>query len=256
MGNYVIINMPYKQHNLPVILDLDMFKFIGQDYDFYINDTLSVYTRLKTEDGTIDVPLHEIVMKYNENKQETNKQVNQETSKPIIHKNRINLDNRYENLMYDTSDKEITKNLEKKARIINLKGGGINANNLPSFVWYLKPDSSHGERFMVKLDSINWKSPSSKDLSLRYKLESAKQFLRNKIKENPELIKKFSLNGDLNDSGLKLRKTYYDLIHQVGNGKYRKYKMKENNSTINILKENLSGLSTYERLLLKSGGSM
>ena len=80
--------------------------------------------------------------------------------------------------MYDTSDKEITKNLEKKARIINLKGGGINANNLPSFVWYLKPDSSHGERFMVKLDSINWKSPSSKDLSLRYKLESAKQFLR------------------------------------------------------------------------------
>ena len=54
---------------------------------------------------------------------------------------------------------------------------------------------------------------------------------------NPELIKKFSLNGDLNDSGLKLSKSYYDLIHQVGNDKYKKYIMKENNSTINILKE-------------------
>jgi hypothetical protein len=244
MGNYVIINMPYKQHNLPVIVDKNVFDFVGLDYDFYINDALSVYTRLKTEDDTIDVPLHEIVMKYNEKKQGLNRS--------IIHKNRINLDNRYDNLMYDTTDKEITKNLEKKDRIINLKGAGINANNLPSFVWYLKPDSSHGERFMVKLDTINWKSPSSKDLSLRYKLEATKKFLRDKIKENPELIKKFSLNGDLNDSGLKLRKTYYDLIHQVGNGKYRKYKMKENNSTLNILKEDLKGLTHYEKMLLSS----
>jgi len=244
-NNYNVINIPYKQHNLPVILDSDVFDFIGQNYDFHINDTLSVYTRLKTKEGNmLDIPLHEIVMKYK------NKSIN--TNRPIIHKNRINLDNRYDNLMYDTTDKVETKNLEKKERTINLKGSGINANNLPSFVWYLKPDSSHGERFMVKLDTINWKSPSSKDLSLRYKLEATKQFLRNKINENPELIKKFSLNGDLNDSGVKLRKSFYNLIHQVGNGKYRKYQMKENNSTLNILKENLSGLSNYEKMLLQS----
>jgi hypothetical protein len=250
IDNVIIINMPYKHNNLPVIVDKNVFDFIGKDYDFYINDALAVYSRIKTENGTIDIPLHEIVMKYNEkfNGNIVNKGIN----KPIIHKNRINLDNRYENLMYDTQDKEITKNLEKKDRIINLKGAGINASNLPSFVWYLKPDSSHGERFMVKLDTINWKSPSSKDLSLRYKLEATKKFLRDKIKENPELSKKFSLNGDLNDAGFKLRKSFYDLIHQVGNGKYKKYQMKENNSTINILKEDLKGLTQYEKMLLSS----
>lgn len=251
IDNVIIINMPYKGNNLPVIVDKNVFDFIGKEYDFYINDSLSVHTRLKINDDCIDIPLHEIVMKYNEKNNGINGGVNG-INKPIIHKNRINLDNRYVNLMYDTTDKEITKNLEKKGRTIDLKGAGINANKLPSFVWYLKPDSSHGERFMVKLDDINWKSPSSKDLSLRYKLEATKQFLRDKIKENPTLIKKFSLNGDLNDAGLELRKSYYNLIHQVGGGKYKKYQMKENNSTLNILKEDLKGLTSYEKLLLKS----
>jgi len=264
INNVNVINMPYKHNNLPVIVDKNVFDFIGKDYDFYINDALSVYSRIKTESGTIDIPLHEIVMKYNEklNDDKVNRginrvngeinRVNGETNKPIIHKNRINLDNRYDNLMYDSVNKETTKNLEKKERIINLKGSGINASNLPSFVWYLKPDSSHGERFMVKLDTINWKSPSSKELSLRYKLEATKKFLRDKIKEKPELSKKFSLNGDLNDTGFKLRKSFYDIIHQVGNGKYKKYQMKENNSTLNILKEDLKGLTQYEKLLLRS----
>jgi len=269
INNSVIINMPYKQNNLPVILDKNVFDFIGTNYDFYINDTLAVYSRIKTDNGYVDVPLHEIVMKYNEKLNgvngDTNRvngntngvngdtnRVNGDTNKPIIHKNRINLDNRYENLMYDTQDKDIKKNLEKKERIINLKGAGINANNLPSFVWYLKPDSSHSERFMVKLDTINWKSPSSKDLSLRYKLEATKKFLRDKIKENPVLLKKFSLNGDLNDIGLGLRKSFYNMIHQVGNGKYKKFQMKENDSTLNILKEDLRGLTSYEKILLKS----
>lgn len=257
INNSIVINMPYKGNNLPVIVDKNVFDFIGKDYDFYINDTLAVYSRIKTENGTVDIPLHEIVMKYNEKYTVDKvhgdiKKVNGEINKPIIHKNRINLDNRYENLMYDTSDKAITKNLEKKDRTIDLKGAGINANNLPSFVWYLKPDSSHGERFMIKVGDINWKSPSSKDLSLRYKLEATKKFLRDKIKENPELPKKFSLNGDLNDAGLRLRKSFYNLIHQVGGGRYKKYQMKENNSTLNILKENLKGLSLYEKLLLKN----
>ena len=247
IDNVIIINIPYKHNNLPVIVDKNVFDFIGKDYDFYINDSLAVYTRIKTDEGMIDVPLHEIVMKYNK---KLNGDV--EINKSIIHKNRINLDNRYENLMYDTQDKEIKKNLEKKERIINLKGAGINASNLPSFVWYVKPDSSHGERFMVKLDTINWKSPSSKELSLRYKLEATKKFLRDKIEENPTLLKKFSLNGDLNDVGLGLKKSYYNLIHQVGGGRYKKYQMKENNSTLNILKEDTKGLTAYEKMLLRS----
>jgi hypothetical protein len=260
INNAIIINMPYKHNNLPVIVDKNVFDFIGKDHDFYVNDLLSVHTRLKVDNDIIDIPLHEIVMKYNEKYNgvnggangDINEGINGVINKPIIHKNRINLDNRYENLMYDTTDKKISKNLEKKERNIDLTGAGINANKLPSFVWYLNPDSTHGERFMVKLDTINWKSPSSKDLSLRYKLEATKQFLRNKINENPELIKKFSLNGDLNDIGLQLRRSYYNLIHQVGGGKYKKYQMKENNSTLNILKQDLKGLTAYEKLLLKS----
>jgi len=60
------------------------------------------------------------------------------------------------------------------------------------------------------------------------------------------------LNGDLNDVGLRLRKSFYNLIHQAGNGKYKKYQMNMNNSTINILKEDLKGLTAYEKMLLRS----
>lgn len=248
LNNSIVINMPYKGNNLPVIVDKNVFDFIGKDYDFYITDSLSVYIRVKTDEKTLDIALHEIVMKYNEKNSEKNSENKESIS--IIHKNRINLDNRYENLMYDVVNKEITKNLEKKDRIIDLKGSGIDAQTLPSFVWYLKPDSSHGERFMVKLDDINWKSPSSKELSLRFKLEATKKFLRDLIKKKPFILKKFSLNGDLNGGGFKLKKSFYDIIHQVGGGRYKKYQIKENNSTLNILKENLKGLTPYEKMLL------
>ena len=251
LDNIVIINIPFKGNNLPVIVDKNVFDYIGTDYDFYINNNLFVFIKVKLDDNVQNIFLHEIVMKYNE--KILNNHLNQSIqTKSIIHKNRINLDNRYENLMYDNVDKEITKNLEKKERIITLKGSGIDTKKIPSFIWYLNPDSSHGERFMIKLDTINWKSPSSKNLSLRYKLEASKQFLRNKIEENPLLIKKFSLNGDLNETGLILRSSFYDLIYKVGKGKYKKYKSSINNSTITLLKEDLQGLSSFEKQLLQS----
>ena len=52
----------------------------------------------------------------------------------------------------------------------------------------MKPNGSHGDRFMVEIGDVKWKTTSSKKLSLKYKLEEAKLFLRQLKRESPELF--------------------------------------------------------------------
>jgi regulatory protein YycI of two-component signal transduction system YycFG len=52
--------------------------------------------------------------------------------KPIIHINKLGFDNRYENLMYDETDKDVTKNLRKKKRTVVLpEDSGIDIEKIP-----------------------------------------------------------------------------------------------------------------------------
>lgn len=98
----------------------------------------------------------------------------------VDHINRIPYDNRKENLRM-ASQTQQNINQSKKARIVELpEGCGINSNDIPKHIWYIKANGHHGERFAIefKTENIVWKTSSSKKFSLMDKLEEAKSKLR------------------------------------------------------------------------------
>ncbi len=231
-NKYTIIKIPYKKTTIPVILDKDIYdKIKTKDYNWNIMPNGTLYTNIK--DNTLY--LHEIVY-YLKN--------NRKNNRPIIHLNKIGLDNRYENIIEDTTNKDIKKNLNKKARTIQLKE--IDVSKLPSFVWYLKSDDSHGERFQINLGDIKWKSTSSDKLSLNYKLEETKKYLRQYKEKNPVQFKIYSMNSDLNESGIKLKNDFYNILKNIN----MNFQYSNTSNTDILLKENKSKLNSIEKKLL------
>ena len=146
--------------------------------------------------------------------------------------------------MEDKQNKDIRKNLNKKSRTIKLKN--IDVDKIPSFVWYMKDDGNHGERFQIKLGSINWKCTSCDKLSLRYKLEETKKYLRQyKEKNNIEFLEN-SMNSDLNIHGIKLKKEFYKMLDNIN----MKYEYTLDRNTDILLQEDITGLNEIEKKLL------
>ena len=210
---YTVINVKYKNKDLPLLLDRDDFHIIQSlDPSLKCNKYGSVCFSHTFNNNTRDVFIHEIIMALKN--RDTNSR-NKNSS--ILHINRIGLDNRRVNLIYDVKNKNINKNIKKKKRIITLpKNSGILPDELPTFVWYMKPNNYHGERFMVSIGDIKWKTTSKKNISLRYKLEQAKSFLRNLKNDKPELFESFSMNGDYNKHGFSLITDFFNIIKLAG----------------------------------------
>jgi len=237
-NDYSIFNI---KKSTPVIIDNIDYEYIKKlNKKWYLNDNGFVYCHHISKNGDkIDIYMHEIIM--------ARKTDNPEKI-PIVHINRIGIDNRRDNLMYDTIDKEINKNTSKKARIIKLpRSSGIKPNEIPSFIWYLKPDSTHGERFMIHLDNISWKSTSASDKSLRFKLEQSKKYLRDLQKTRPDLFNKYSMNGGYNKEGKELVDSFYKILNEAG---FKKIKKIETDYNKDYLKINKNGLTDDEVKLL------
>lgn len=211
--HYAVINIKYQGINLPVLIDWQDINTIKNLKKRWRVNKFGFVSCNYTYDGIDkEVFLHELIMglKMYDNEDKI-------LEKPIVHLNKINLDNRRDNLMYDTTDKELHKNLVKKRRTIKLPtNSGIKTEEIPTYVWYMKPNGSHGERFMVQVDDIKWKTTSSKKLSLRYKLEEAKKYLRELRKERPELFEEYSMNGDFTKEGGNLMDSYYSIVEKAG----------------------------------------
>lgn len=241
--SYAVIGLSYKNTIVPIVLDLNDYTQIEQfDKSWHVTDKGMVVTTHRTikdgEEIVREVYMHDLVLKLNK----------LYTSAPTLHVNRLGIDNRKSNLMADTLDKETTKNIKKKERIINLTDSGIQSNDIPSYVWYLKDSDSHGERFMVNVGDIKWKSSSSKKLSLRYKLEETKKYLRYLKGIRPDLFTDYSMNGDLNDEGKLMLKTFIGISKIAG---FSNLSMLSNKTDI-YLKEKHNGLSKEEIGLLNS----
>jgi hypothetical protein len=245
-NNYVVINAKYKNmHNIPILLDAKdsiYIKSLNKTWKCANNGT--VYMSYESGDKSQDIYMHEIIMalklKDNNSKRK---------SCSIIHINRIGLDNRRINLIYDTNNKEINKNLRKKKRIIVLpESSNMLSSELPTYVWYLKPNDSHGERFIVNIGDIKWKTSSSKHLSLRYKFEESKKYLRNLKIIKPHIFDDYCMNGEFTKQGKQYADDFFSIIDSHG--------YNYNNSTIcddvtrEYLEENLDGLSDDEIIML------
>ena len=232
--NYAVGKLKQGKKIVPTVLDWEIYKKVKKlDAIWQVSSNGFITTKSKDT----EIYLHDVVMRLSNNK----------SDKPILHINRIGIDNRISNLMYDTTNKIITKNMKKKDRIIDLTGSGIkDVNKLPSFVWYMKANDTHGERFMVSIGDIKWKSSSSKILSLRYKLEETKKYLRNLKLDRKDLFEKYSMNNDLNDEGHKLVKSFIEICSKNDFN----YVDHDNNKTDLYLKQDLKGLSRREKILL------
>lgn len=240
--SYGVFNVTYKNKKIPAILNWKDFLTIKKlDKLWYINENGMVVCFHNHGGIDVELGMHEIVM--------AQKQQNTE-KKPIIHINRLGIDNRRDNLIYDVVNKDINKNLRKKKRTIALpKESGINPSDLPTYVWYLKANDSHGERFIVEIGNKSWKTSSSKTLSLKYKLEEAKKYLRELKESKPELFENYSMNGDFNKDGKKMLDSYYAIVEEAG---YKLNKVLTGGSTDKYLEEDLTGLDEEEINLLHS----
>lgn len=237
-AKYVIFDLFHNYNNIPVVLDWYDFKnIVRMNKNWLINDFGAVYFNNTTNEIIF---LHDIIMTFKRNDERKNKKIY-----PIIHINRILTDNRRENLMYDDNKKYCNKNLYKKKRIIQIPG--INVNKIPTYCSYVRPEKTHGDRFVIKFNDICWKTSSSKNLSTQYKLEEAKKFLRQLKQIRPELFENYSMNGDLNFEGKHLLDSFNCILELADYNTFL-----NQNRTDTILCENTKNLTEAEIILLNN----
>lgn len=208
-NRYTVCHIMRGDQKIPILLDKDIFKIIRSlQKRWYINDKNHIYC---VHNRNI-IYLHEVVVKLSKDTDNENFQ-----GVPILHINNIHFDNRLENLQFDVPNKDYSKNMQKKKRIINLKRYGIDVNQLPTYLWYIKPDNSHGDRFAIEIpNEISWRSTSSRKVSLRYKLEEAKKYLRYMKQVRSDIFESYSMNGDLTQVGVRLYKEYRSMVKKAG----------------------------------------
>jgi hypothetical protein len=244
-NDYAVCELNYNGNNVPVIMDWNIFKTINKmDKNWHINDKGMVVTNHKFSENGVEkmreIYLHDIVMKLFDDKYE---------NRSILHINKLGVDNRKCNLMYDTCNKDIFKNIKKKSRTITLpEDCGVTPEELPSYVWYLKEDDTHGERFIVNIGDVQWKSTSSKKVSLRYKLEETKKYLRFLKETRNDLFNDYSMNGDLNNDGLNLIKSFVKISRDAGFTNIND--ISDTKNTNKYISENIDGLTEEEIILL------
>jgi hypothetical protein len=241
-NKYSVFEIKHNNIKYPVILNYQDYQYIKHlNKSWLINEFGNIYCNHTIEHKIKEIYLHDIIMNL-KNKENNIKNLN----KPIIHVNRLGLDLRRENLLYDIINKETNKNMVKKKRNIDLPN--IRSENIPTYIWYMKPDKTHGERFFIKIADVSWKTSSNKDLSLNYKLEEAKKFLRELKKDKPNLFDKYSMNGEFTKDGKIKLKEYFDIIEKAGINKFER--LDKDNITDYYLKEDFSKLNNYEINLL------
>lgn len=235
-ARYTVVIIVHSGNEIPILLDRSIYKILKRmNYIWYINDKDHVYTirRYKGRSGAIYeeyVYMHDMVMRIGRSgysqkdpsKEELVRMMHvaiepEDREYPIVHIDNVHFDNRYSNLQYDTPDKNHVKNTKKKKRTINLKRHGISVQELPTYVWYMKADKTHGDRFCIEIpDEISWRSTSSTRVSLRYKLEEVKKYLRFLKTNRPDIFDYFCMNGDMSLQGKILLREYNKMIRHVG----------------------------------------
>lgn len=226
---YCVMTINFKKHKLPVVFDgfnKNLINSAGNKWK--CNSTGTISCDYKTNGEVYHIKMHDIVIAADNKRKllsagetksdDNNFDINH--IKMTWHINRMGLDNRIENLICNTqrvSYGNNKKNCAKKKRTIKLPDNcGISPDELPTYIWYMKPEGTHGERFVIRIANIVWKSTSSKSVSLRYKLEEAKLYLNQMILDNPHIFNKISMNGECSTNGCELLKSFYDIIYLAG----------------------------------------
>jgi len=180
--NYVIGSLLYKGMCVDFVIDLaDLSGVQAYKWHYASNSYIatSVLVDVDVSGTTVqkkrELYLHNLLMKPR-------------PQEAVQHISKNGLDNRRENLRL--VDAGTLNNQTKKRRNVELPSMcGIRPEEIPKHIWYVQANGYHRDRFAIefKTEGILWKSTSSKDVSLKEKLESAKKHLEILYAEYPQL---------------------------------------------------------------------
>jgi hypothetical protein len=189
-------------------------KFVidGEDYEKVSQKSWHVTTAgyiscyFPTDDGAKQLLLHRFIMNRLDFP-------GKGATVSVDHINRNPLDNRKENLRIISQTEQNLNQKKKPRNIVQLpENCGIQPDDLPKHVWYIKPNGNHGDRFGIefKTENIVWKSSSSKKLTLLEKLNQAKNKLNELYEQYPYLN---PANNDTVNLAQDLNKSYKDILN-------------------------------------------
>jgi hypothetical protein len=232
-NNYTLVNYKDKRYvvaetnnKLPFVFNFDILEKLPNSTFFLRNNYVSC------KDDYKEKYLHHIIKPF--------------TDISIDHVNQIKQDNRRENLRYANQTIQNQNQSKRKRNVILPENCGINPQNIPTFIWYIKDDGSHGDRWMVEIKDIYiWKTTSTKDLSTKCKFELAKKHLRNLIITQPKLFVGHCINGKLEEKAEKLKKEFIEIL------KLARYEYVDEINNEDCLKENIEGLNENEINILR-----
>jgi len=245
--HYVVIKLKHLNKTKLTVIDFDDFDKIKYIKWCYMSNGYiftRVYINWKLE---FPIYLHNLIM--NQIKFTSDK-----TGKSVDHINRIPLDNRKENLrLINQTDQNFNQN--RKARTVRLPDNcNIKSIEIPRSVSYSKARGIGGEYFEVWLPNFNnqdlrWSSSRDKTLSLKFKLEQTKKYLRYLQNKYPEEINKRHIETEYNDNEIKVIESYNAIIKL---SKFYDQTMEIKYNQINYLKEDLTNLTETEIKLLNN----
>lgn len=237
-ANYGIIKVKYKGAYYPVLLDFKDYLNIKALQKQFVTDTYGrVYCTHKYKQIEKKIYIHRIIKALHDPKYSQTGRI------VIYHLNGVNLDNRLANLSH-------TEIKNPRRRIIIMNDPHVTPQMIPPYVSYMKPNKTHGARFSVVFNNIKWKCTSSKSLSLKFKLEQTKKFLR-MLMLDPTIKQTYFKTAitDNQQSDQHLLKTYYAVIRVAGYKHIKHVKSKPTNN-MTILRYSATGLTNDEKKLL------
>jgi hypothetical protein len=178
---YTIMKIKFNNESINGVIDKEDFIKV-KDYSWHYVANRYISHGLQIDDKKKELYLHNMVMGRIEFPGKGAKE-------SIDHINRIGLDNRKENLRLVSQSDQNMNQIKKKRNITLPEDCGLNTDDIPTHIWYVKANGNHGDRFAIefKTENIVWKTTSSKKIPLKDKLEVAKKQLQEFYKTYPHL---------------------------------------------------------------------
>ena len=170
--DYTVMTIQHHDGYIKAVIDKEDFPKI-KDSNWHLTSNAYISHMHRVDGKQKALYLHNLVMDRLEH-------TGKGAKESIDHINRNGLDNRKENLRLITQTEQ-NLNQKQKARRIELPPDSeLKVEDLPKHIWFIKANGNHGPRFGIdlKTEGIKWKTTSAKHISLKDKLESAKETLR------------------------------------------------------------------------------
>ena len=237
---YIVCKIKYKEETKLFVVDYKNFDKIKY-LEWHTIPAGYITTYFKIKRSTIVIFLHNLIM----NKITFNGKGQHLT---VDHINRVPSDNRKVNLRIINQSEQNFNRIRNEKKIILPDNCNINADDIPRCVTYRKIRGTHGECFEILISNFNgknlqWTTATSITLSLKFKFEHAKKYLRYLKETYPDEFNKHHIEKNYNDQEVELIDSYNKIL-EMSKFSTDHTKIIPNNK--NYLDENLTGLSDYE----------